>query len=981
MNNTKSYLHAATKRTFRDLLKKVLAGSALLITAATANAQANLQWAKNTGGTSADFSYATTVDAAGNVYITGTFYGTADFDPGTGVANLTAVDLGDIFVAKYDNNGNYVWAKHMGGNGSNMGNSIAVDAAGNVYTTGFFWTTVDFDPGPGVANLTSGGYADIFVSKLDSNGNYVWAKSMAGTGTRDDYGNSITLDASGYLYITGYFENTVDFDPGAGVANLTSAGGTDFFVSKLDNNGNYVWAKNIGGTSNDEGKSIAIDAAGNIYTTGSFIGTVDFDPGSGATTLSSSGGNNVFVSKLDNNGDYIWAKSFKGTKGCSIAIDGAGNVYTTGYFSGTGDFDPGAGTANLTSAGSLDIFVSKLDNSGSYIWAKRMGGTGIEHVTSMALDASGNVYTIGYFEGTANFNPAGTANLTSAGYDDVFVSKLDNNGNYVWATKMGGTNYDYGQAIALDASGNIYLTGEFAGTSNFNPNGSTNLSSNGSDDIFLVKLSEISVNIAASENNLCTGATVTFTATPTGATSPSYQWKVNGSDVGTNNTTYTYTPANGDVVTCVMTVSGSPTNSNSITMNVNTSPETPTFTQVAAICEGTAFTLPTTSTNGISGTWSPAVNNTATTTYTFTPTAGQCAATAQMTVTVNAQTTPTFTQVAAICEGTAFTLPTTSTNGISGTWSPAVNNTATTTYTFTPTAGQCAATAQMTVTVNAQTTPTFTQVAAVCEGTTFTLPTTSTNGISGTWSPAINNTATTTYTFTPTAGQCAATAQMTVTVNAQTTPTFTQVAAVCEGTTFTLPTTSTNGISGTWSPAINSTATTTYTFTPTAGQCAATAQMTVTVNSLPEPIITVNGNVFSTDAGFVTYQWIRNGADVPGATSDTYIATQNGDYSVRVTNISGCEGISNVINHTDLGITNITKEKFAVYPNPTMETLNISNVSDKATYTIYTISGKMISKGRITNSKVNVSNLPAATYFIALEDNETREMVTFIKHD
>jgi hypothetical protein len=222
---------------------------------------------------------------------------------------------------------------------------------------------------------------------------------------------------------------------------------------------------------------------------------------------------------------------------------------------------------------------------------------------------------------------------------------------------------------------------------------------------------------------------------------------------------------------------------------------------------------------------------------------------------------------------------------------------------------------------------------------------------------------------------------MTVTVNTQTTPTFTQVAAVCEGTAFTLPTTSSNGITGTWSPAINNAATTTYTFTPTAGQCATTAQMTVTVNSLPEPIITVSGNVFSTDAGFVTYQWIRNGADVPGATSDTYVATQNGDYSVRVTNISGCEGISNVINHTDLGITNITKEKFVVYPNPTMETLNISNVSDKTTYAIYNISGKMISKGRITDSKVNVSNLPAATYFIALEDNETREMVTFIKQD
>ncbi len=1241
MSNTKGSPHAAKKRTFRSLLKSVLVGGSLLITSATVNAQVNLQWVKNIGGTSSDLSSSTTVDAAGNVYVTGTFYGTADFDPGTGVANLTAVDLGDIFVAKYDNNGNYVWAKRMGGNGNDMSNSIAVDAAGNVYTTGFFATTVDFDPGAGVVNLTSGGWTDIFVSKLDNNGNYVWAKSMTGTGAKDDYGYSITLDAAGNVYTTGYFENTVDFDPGAGVANLTSTGGTDIFVSKLDNNGNYVWAKNIGGTNNDLSNSVALDATGNVYITGYFQGTVDFDPGLGTADLTPDSGSNIFVSKLDNNGNYVWAKALGGNRGYAIAVDAAGNIYTTGIFSGTRDFDPGSGVANLTSAGIYDIFVSKLDNNGSYVWAKRMGGTGIDYVTSIALDATGNVYTTGYFPGTANFNPAGTANLTSAGYNDIFVSKLDTNGNYVWAKRLGGSNYDYGQGIALDASGNIYLTGSFAGMTDFNPNGGTNLYSNGGDDVFLVKLSEVSVTIAASENNLCTGTNVTFTATPTGATSPSYQWKVNGSDFGTNSTTYTYTPANGDVVTCVMTVSGSPITSNSITMNVNTSPATPTFTQVAAVCtgtaftlpttssngisgtwspainttatttytftptagecattaqmtvtvnaqttptftqvaavcegtaftlpatssngisgtwspainntttttytftpavgecastaqmtvtvnaqttptftqvaavcegtaftlpatssngisgtwspainntatttytftpaagecattaqmtvtvnqqttptftqvaavcegtaftlpatssngisgtwspainntatttytftpaagecattaqmtvtvnqqttptftqvaavcEGTAFTLPTTSSNGISGTWSPAINNTATTTYTFTPTAGECATTAQMTVTVNQQTTPTFTQVAAVCEGTAFTLPTTSSNGISGTWSPAINNTATTTYTFTPTAGECATTAQMTVTVNQQTTPTFTQVAAVCEGTAFTLPTTSSNGISGTWSPAINNTITTTYTFTPTAGECATTAQMTVTVNAQTTPTFTQVAAVCEGTAFTLPTTSSNGISGTWSPAINNTITTTYTFTPAAGECATTETMTVTVNALPEPIITVSGSVFSTDAGFATYQWMRNGTDLSGATSNTYTATQNGDYSVHVTNTSGCEGISNVINHTDLGVTDIAKEKLVVYPNPTMETLNISNVSAQATYTIYDIYGKMIFKGRITDSKVSVSSLPSAAYFIAVEDNETVKMVQFIKQD
>jgi hypothetical protein len=257
----------------------------------------------------------------------------------------------------------------------------------------------------------------------------------------------------------------------------------------------------------------------------------------------------------------------------------------------------------------------------------------------------------------------------------------------------------------------------------------------------------------------------------------------------------------------------------------------PKFAQVPAICTGGTFTLPTTSTNGITGTWSPAVDNTTTTTYTFTPDAGQHASATTMTVTVNnTLTTPTFTPVPAICNGDALALPTTSTNSITGAWSPAVDNTTTTTYTFTPDAGQCANTTTMSVTVNQKTTPAFTQIPAICNGDALALPTTSTNSITGTWSPAVDNTTTTTYTFTPAAGQCANTTTMSVTVNQKTTPVFTQVGPFNSGDSFTLPTTSTNSITGTWSPAVNNTATTTYTFTPAAGQCANTATMTVDIN-------------------------------------------------------------------------------------------------------------------------------------------------------
>ena len=301
----------------------------------------------------------------------------------------------------------------------------------------------------------------------------------------------------------------------------------------------------------------------------------------------------------------------------------------------------------------------------------------------------------------------------------------------------------------------------------------------------------------------------------------------------TATTTYTFTPTAGQCATTT-----------TLTITVNSSPATPTFTAVAPICTGdTLAALPTTSNNSITGTWSPAINNSATTTYTFTPTAGQCATTTTMTITVNSTpTTPTFAAVAPICIGdTLLPLPTTSTNGVNGTWSPALDNTTTTTYTFTPTAGQCATTTTLTINVNTSpTTPTFTSVAPICSGATLAaLPTTSNNSVTGTWSPAINNTATTTYTFTPTAGQCATTTTLSITVDSNVTPTFTAVAPICSGATLSaLPTTSTNGVTGTWSPAINNTATTTYTFTPTAGLCATTTTLTITVTAPTIPTFT-----------------------------------------------------------------------------------------------------------------------------------------------
>jgi hypothetical protein len=183
----------------------------------------------------------------------------------------------DVFILKIDSSGNFVWAKQLGGSGTDGGIFITTDSHNNIYTTGCFQGSADFDPGTGIYNLTSAGSYDIFISKLDSLGNFVWATSMGGTGA--DFGNSIALDATGNVYTTGYFQNTADFDPGSGTFNLSSFGNKDIFISKLDNNGNFVFAKSLGGTNDDQAYSVAVDDSGNVYTTGVFLWNSRLRPG------------------------------------------------------------------------------------------------------------------------------------------------------------------------------------------------------------------------------------------------------------------------------------------------------------------------------------------------------------------------------------------------------------------------------------------------------------------------------------------------------------------------------------------------------------------------------------------------------------------------------------------------------------------------------------------------------------------------------
>ncbi len=462
---------------------KMLTLNCLLIVSAQVHAQqVNLEWVHGIGGVFGDMARTIALDDSGNVYMAGYFFGTVDFDPGAGTANLVAAGEQDIFVAKYDGHGKYIWAINMGGYFRDDCNKVAVDKAGNVYITGFYMDTADFDPGPSIANLVSISGGQAFIAKYDTDGKYLWAKSI-----ESDYGGqAISVDYTGNVYAT-Y------------VANY------DVFLAKYDPDGRSLWTNRIGGAGTDVSYGMALTTAGEVYITGHFEQDVDFNPDTTrAATLTSKGLFDAFLAKYDANGNYLWAKRMGGKLsdiGMDVALDRAGNVYVFGRFFDTADFNSGSG---ILIGGERNVtgFLVKYDATGNFLWTKNVGGKGNTNnygisSTALALDALGNAYITGYFWGIANFDPGpGVAWLPSSGaraIDDIFIARYDSNGNYIWVKYMEGISErggnGVGAGIVASNTGSLYLSGWFNGSVDFNTGGSpVMLTSKAYADAFLLKL-------------------------------------------------------------------------------------------------------------------------------------------------------------------------------------------------------------------------------------------------------------------------------------------------------------------------------------------------------------------------------------------------------------------------------------------------------------------------------------------------------------
>lgn len=382
------------------------------------------------GGPDDDYAHALSFAGPGGrdgLYLTGTFKGTVNFDPkGTGEQTCTGEQA--IFIAKYDAYGRFKQVTSYSCTGSvPLTDIMEAPGSGAVYLAGGYEGELGFSK----TTLKSSGAADIFVCKQSKAGDVEWAHSLGGK--HSDRATALVVDGPGNVYVTGEFRKRVDFDPGKARTQLMATG-DGAFVVKFDKDGNFIWGGSIGGgiKSAVNPVDIALDPVGSIVVVGRFEGgNVDFDPGKAKAKIPSQSEDDLFISKWDSNGNMIWTRTIGGSGqvGLSpkkVSLDSGGNIFATGSFSGTVDFDPGSAKSTLTSEGESDAYIVKLDSDGNYVWAHRFGGKGIDAGVGLSWHKSNYLFTSGAFENRVEFGEGrGKKELGSDGSHSQYLLKLE----------------------------------------------------------------------------------------------------------------------------------------------------------------------------------------------------------------------------------------------------------------------------------------------------------------------------------------------------------------------------------------------------------------------------------------------------------------------------------------------------------------------------------------------------------------------------
>jgi hypothetical protein len=381
------------------------------------DATGDFKWTLGWGGADDDAGHGAGFDSSGNVYVSGTFSGLVDFDPGDGSEPVNVSDATNVFLSKFDPAATFGWVDHWG-QYADLCAGLAVDESGNSHVAG---------------TLSEFTYKGGFIRKESTDGSPDWLAEFGEDGS-PLYVYDIAIDDSGSVFLTGSFVETIDFDPGVLSDEHTSEGFQDIYLMKLNPYGDFLWAATWGGDWSDKGFGVATDSYGNVYVSGEFTGTVDFDPGPSVESHSAIDGTDAFLCRFDPMGNFIWARTWGGIDFDSayrVAADDSANIYVTGQFQDEVDFNPGLSTDNQASNGSSDIFLARYDGLGTYYWTRTWGGAVEDAAHDVAVDINGSIYVTGEFRATVEFDPESPGDPhISNGDSDVFLVKFLPDGSW-----------------------------------------------------------------------------------------------------------------------------------------------------------------------------------------------------------------------------------------------------------------------------------------------------------------------------------------------------------------------------------------------------------------------------------------------------------------------------------------------------------------------------------------------------------------------
>jgi hypothetical protein len=483
------------------------------------------------------------VDEYGNVYTTGSFSGTTDFDPGPDKFEITAYGLDDdIFIRKLDKNGKFVWAYRLGGDDDDVGYSITTDKDGNIYVGGKYGKKANFNPkstfnanGSGYKYLSTVYNSEGFILKLNSSLNVSWVYPGGGAV------KSIAIDSKSNVVAAGEYSYNVDFDYGLGTEMEYSNGALYMYVLQVSEYAQFQWVESFKGPEGSFAHELAISKTDQIYLTGGGGGSMQNGP-SIIDLTEFHGGRDILLFKLGTNGERLWGFTIGSEawdESFGLALSDDGYVYITGWYFGTTDFDPDTSThiISFQAGTNPNAFVAKYDTTGKFHWVKTFGTSSSERGTDIVVDRFGGVYSTGYYSTTIDLNPNnGVSTAIARGSTDAYIQKLDNNGEFVWAKNYGGTGGDYPEAIELDGEGNIYTSGYFGATFDADPgSGYYELNTPSGKDPYVLKFSQDSCyNLGADINKLNEATcydSCFISVSPIGGKAPfEYSWDGNQND-------------------------------------------------------------------------------------------------------------------------------------------------------------------------------------------------------------------------------------------------------------------------------------------------------------------------------------------------------------------------------------------------------------------------------------------------------------------